>query len=256
MNLVSYNILDGGVGRADPIAEVIAAHRPNVVVLVEADDAAVIERIARRLNMDVAAGRGARHGIALMSSWEIRESIDFGRIDQSFAGCFLEATIRAPSGSDMVVAGVHLHARAREQDERRREEQVDAILSRLERHRRSSRAHIICGDLNANSPVQKIDPDQCKPRTREDWAANGGMIPRRAIARLLAAGYIDTLYHCDPQLASTLGSFTTRNPGQRVDYVLAHSIEPGRISQAWIERDRLAQFASDHYPVGVRIEWE
>ena len=256
MNLVSYNILDGGVGRADPIAEVIAARKPDVVVLVEADDAVVVERIARRLGMDVAAGRGERHGIAVLSAWEIAESIDHGRLDASFEGCFLEATVRGPSGNPIVICGVHLHARAREQDERRRQEQVDMILSRLERHRRTGRPHVICGDLNANSPVQKIDPEQCKPRTREDWAANGGLIPRRAIAKLLAAGYVDTMYHCDPELASTGGTFTTKNPGQRVDYVLVHSIEPDRIVAAWIERDRLAQFASDHYPVGVRMEWE
>jgi endonuclease/exonuclease/phosphatase family metal-dependent hydrolase len=256
MNLVSYNILDGGVGRADPIAEVIEARRPDVVVLVEADDVGVVERIARRLGMDVASGRGAKHGIAVMSGWEMRESIDHGRLDAEFEGCFLETTIRSPGGNDLVVVGAHLHARARETDERRREEQVDVMLGRLARHRESGQAHILCGDLNSNSPVQKIDIDRCKPRTREDWEANGGSIPRRAVTKLLEAGYVDTLYYFDPEMAATLGSFTTRHPGQRVDYVLTHSIEPGRIRDAWIERDRLAQFASDHYPVGVRIEWE
>ena len=38
MRIVSYNILDGGVGRADPIAEVLLAQRPDVVGLVEADE--------------------------------------------------------------------------------------------------------------------------------------------------------------------------------------------------------------------------
>ena len=34
MRIVSYNILDGGEGRADPLAEVIEAQRPEVVALV------------------------------------------------------------------------------------------------------------------------------------------------------------------------------------------------------------------------------
>ena len=34
MRLVSYNILDGGEGRADPLAEVIEAQRPDVIGLV------------------------------------------------------------------------------------------------------------------------------------------------------------------------------------------------------------------------------
>lgn len=52
MRIVSYNILDGGEGRADPLAEVIQAQRPDVVALVEADVPATVERIARRLSMD------------------------------------------------------------------------------------------------------------------------------------------------------------------------------------------------------------
>ena len=52
MRIVSYNILDGGEGRADPLAEVIEAQRPDVVALVEATDLTVIERIARRLGFD------------------------------------------------------------------------------------------------------------------------------------------------------------------------------------------------------------
>jgi endonuclease/exonuclease/phosphatase family metal-dependent hydrolase len=64
------------------------------------------------------------------------------------------------------------------------------------------------------------------------------------------------MYHCDPEAACTLGSFTTQHPGQRIDYVLAHSIEPDRIASAWIERNELAQAASDHFPVGVCIEWD
>ena len=256
MVLVSYNILDGGVGRAEPIADFVASRKPDIVVLVEADDAAVVEYIASRLGMDVAIGRGLRHAIAVLSSSEIRQSIDHGQLDRSFEGCFLEATIRPSSGNEIVIAGLHLNARARESDECRREQQVDVILSRLDRHRKDGRPHLLCGDLNSNSPVQKIDPAKCKPRTGEDWAANGGSIPRRVIAKLLAAGYVDTLYHCDPEMASTLGSFTTKHPGQRIDYVLTHSIDPGRITAAWIDRDRLAEHASDHFPVGVRIEWE
>ena len=39
MRIVRYNILDGGEGRADPLAEVIEAQRPDLVALVEATDA-------------------------------------------------------------------------------------------------------------------------------------------------------------------------------------------------------------------------
>ena len=45
MKLVSYNILDGGEGRADPLAEVIESQSPDIVVLIEADNPDVLERI-------------------------------------------------------------------------------------------------------------------------------------------------------------------------------------------------------------------
>ena len=35
MRLVSYNILDGGTGRADKLADVIAAQRADLVALIE-----------------------------------------------------------------------------------------------------------------------------------------------------------------------------------------------------------------------------
>ena len=52
MRLVSYNILDGGVGRADPIAEILQAQNADIVVLLEADDLSVVERIAGELAAD------------------------------------------------------------------------------------------------------------------------------------------------------------------------------------------------------------
>ena len=51
MRIVAWNILDGGVGRADPIAEVLLAQRADVVMVLEADDEAVVDRLSRRLNM-------------------------------------------------------------------------------------------------------------------------------------------------------------------------------------------------------------
>jgi len=46
VRLLSYNIREGGVGRAEQIAEVISAASPDVVALQEARHPAVVERIA------------------------------------------------------------------------------------------------------------------------------------------------------------------------------------------------------------------
>jgi len=252
MRLVSYNILDGGEGRADPLAEVIEAQRPDIVVLVEADVPAVVERIAARLKMDFIMGEGRRHGGAILARGRIAESIDHSILRDEFSDLVLEATVEV-EGAEWTVAAVHLHARARLEDEQRREREITGILQIFESHRAAKSPHLLAGDFNANSPVQQVVAEHCKKRTREDMAANGGVLPRTAVKNLLDAGYLDTLHSVLGSEAAKTGSFTTQEPGQRVDYIFSFGIEPARLKHAKVEQDRLAKYASDHFPVMVEI---
>lgn len=253
MRIVSYNILDGGEGRADPLAEVIIAQEPDVVALVEADNADVLERIAGRLNMDYIRAEGTNsHSVALLSRWTIVQSANHAAIRDGVP-CLLESLVRSPDGSEWPMGVVHLHARAFEADEAEREREVAALLEVFAPLRQAGRPHVLMGDFNANTPIQKLDPERCKPKTREAWHANGGQIPRRAIQKMLDAGYVDSLHAAIGDAAATAGSFTTQFPGQRVDYIFTYGIEPPRLKRAWIEQDRLAKYASDHFPIGVEI---
>ena len=47
MRLLTYNIREGGIGRAEQIADVIKAANPDVVALQEARDPAVVGLIAK-----------------------------------------------------------------------------------------------------------------------------------------------------------------------------------------------------------------
>jgi exodeoxyribonuclease-3 len=255
MRLVSYNILDGGEGRADPLAEVIEAQQPDVVALVEADNAAVVERIASRLKMDFVQATGRRHGAAILSRWPILESINHSLLHEIFSDCVLETTLSTPLGQEWTVAAIHLHPRARLEDESRREQEIDQILKIFAAHRAENRPHILAGDFNANSPIQTIDPLKCKPRTREDIESNNGQLPRTAIQKLLDAGYVDSLQSLHGSAAGKIASFTTQFPGQRVDYIFTHGISRENLIEARIEQDRLAQFASDHFPAILEIEF-
>src|SRR3954447_8967059 len=98
MRIFSYNILDGGEGRADPLAEVIEAQRADVVALVEASDPAVIERIAGRLKMDFVQGTGPSQASAILSRWTIRESINHAPLRPGLSKSLLEATLIDPAG--------------------------------------------------------------------------------------------------------------------------------------------------------------
>src|SRR5438874_7607884 len=98
MRIVSYNILDGGEGRADPLGEVIEAQRADVVALVEASDLTVVERIAKRLDMDFVHAPGKKHASVLLSRWTIRESINHALLHKALSKSLLEVTLVDPAG--------------------------------------------------------------------------------------------------------------------------------------------------------------
>ncbi len=253
MRIVSYNILDGGEGRADPLAEVIEAQRPDVIALVEAGDLTVVERIANRFKMDFVHAPGNAHASAVLTRWTIRESINHAALHAGLEKSFLTASILTPEFGPVQFGIVHLHAHGREEDEARREVELRIVLDVFRPERDARRPHIICGDFNANAPSQRIDPARCKERTRQDWDANGGQLPRRIVGTMLEAGYLDSMQTVDPARAETTGTFSTQHPGQRVDYIFTHGIDAARLRAAWIEQDRLATYASDHYPTCLEI---
>ena len=253
MRLLSYNILDGGVGRADLLLQVILAQRPDIVGLVEADDSAVVAQIAQSLDLDFIEGVGNKHKAALLSRFPILESINHSLIQPDLSDCFLEATVRDNDGTDWPIGLVHLHARAYEEDEDRREDELRIVLKAFEPHRAAGRANFLMGDFNSNSPIQRIDPARCKASTQKAWKANGNSIPRRVVTKILAAGYVDTLHAVAGPAAETLCSFTTESPGQRIDYIFAHGVDNSRLKSAWIYADAPASAASDHFPVGLEL---
>jgi len=253
MRIVSYNILDGGEGRADPIAEVLIAQRPDIVALIEADNAAVVARVASRLKMDSITAVGHRHSVAVLSHWPIIESVNHAMLREEFSNCFLEAAVRDPLGADWILGLTHLHPHAREADDFIRMREVSTILAVFGERRRENIPHILLGDFNADSPIQQIDPARCKPSTQKAWRDNGGHLPTGAVQSMLSAGYLDTLHELNGEQAARRGTFSTQYPEQRVDYIFAHGFE-NQLRSAWIEHDRLAQFASDHFPVGAEIQ--
>jgi endonuclease/exonuclease/phosphatase family metal-dependent hydrolase len=252
VRLVSYNILDGGVGRGERLAAVIAARQPDVVCLAEASSEAVVREIAEHLQMDSIIGPGGRQPVALLSRWPVAWSIDHATLANSDGWSFLRAGVQIAAKIELPIGVVHLTPRAGDADETRREEQVRQLLDACAVDRQLGRAHLLAGDFNANAPGQQIDPEKCKDSTKRAFHANGGQIPRRAVAMLLAAGYVDTLAAHDPAATRTAGSFTTEKPGQRVDYIFAWGSNL-KVRDAWIDDSPAAVKASDHFPIGVDL---
>lgn len=252
MRIVSYNILDGGIGRADPIAEVLLAQGADVVGLVEADDPAILDRIAWRLGWDCIAAEGPEHTAALLTRGRIVDSVNHAlRLGKNGPRSFLEAVIEM-DGVAIAIGLVHTTAKATQKRERTREKEIAHVLETFADRRAAGTSHLLIGDFNANSPIQRIDPDRLKPKSRKVYDEQGDL-PRRVIQQVLEAGYTDTLAAAAPELAVTAGTFSTLHPGQRVDYIFSFGLAPDQITAAWIEADRLATYASDHYPVGAKL---
>src|SRR5687768_8380005 len=133
MRIVSYNIMTGGEGRADPLCEVLLAQRADVIGLVEAEDPAVLERLARRLKMDYVQAVGNQSGAsALLSRFPIRDTNNHAPLQPGLSKSLLEATVVDQGGREWSFGVVHLHARAAEEDERRREAEIDIVLKTFE----------------------------------------------------------------------------------------------------------------------------
>lgn len=253
MRIVSYNILDGGIGRADPIAEVLLAQRPDVVGLVEADDPDVLDRIAWRLGFDciAAVGRKGRTA-ALLTRGRILESINHAaRLAKTGPRSFLEASVDL-DGVQMTFGVIHTTAKASERREKKREREVASVLEVFADRRAAGAPHVLMGDFNATSQIHRIERARL-PDTSRKYFDRRGDLPRRAIGALLAARYLDTLAATQPGTAPTAASFTTLQPGQRVDFVFTFGLPQEAMTAAWVETDRLATYASDHYPVGAEL---
>lgn len=256
MRIVSHNILDGGADRTDLLGRVIESQRPDVVGLVEAEDASVVATVANRLGMDFIQAAGNKQGsaAALLSRFPIRHSINHAPQHPAITKSLLEAAVVDRSGNEWTLGVLHLHAHATEADEQIRAREIAEALEIFRPHREAHRPHLLMGDFNANAPYQAIEPSLCKMSTRREWYQNGGKLPRRVIARVLEAGYRDSLRLRHPAMAETAGSFSTEFPGQRVDYIFTFGIDAARLKQARVVYDEPARAASDHYPVFLELQ--
>src|SRR5215208_7322197 len=100
MRVLSYNILDGGTGRADKLAGVIESQRPDVVCLVEAEDESVVADLAGRLRADFIVAPGNSKASALLTPWTIADSVNHAPLRPDLTKSLLEATVVDPCGRD------------------------------------------------------------------------------------------------------------------------------------------------------------
>jgi endonuclease/exonuclease/phosphatase family metal-dependent hydrolase len=242
--LMTYNIRHGGRGREAPIAAVINASAPDLVLLQEATDPGSIERIAAEAGMEEwRAFAGQSLGFISRKRVAFAEWIR-PRVSRH---AFIEVV---PAGGAVRVFGVHLAAVHAAWTEQRRVFELRALLRSVARHQDGF--HVLSGDFNTLAPGETLDVRSLPLRLRSLVWMSGGRIRWRTVQTVLDAGYVDgfRMKHTDdPGL-----TLPTPAPHIRIDYVFVPAPYAGRVTACDVVRHPQAAAASDHYPVVADLD--
>lgn len=264
VRVMTYNILYGGVGREQPIADIVRTINPDVAVFCEVTDPRAFDVIAGIVGPHRAVSGGRRERVAIVSRWPLDEIRTFGpRWSPKKWVC---ATVVTPT-QRVRVHGIHLVSQPLFVLELWRRAEMNALMRHLELW--ASPFQIVAGDFNAyadgDTPRRDAMPIQI---AAQYWPALGWS-PRWAIPLLILDGWVDCFRAANPRDEG----FTVPawDPQVRIDYVfaspaLAQSLQSARtltrsVPAAPAPRRSLRQLlgrapipslggeASDHLPV-------
>jgi exodeoxyribonuclease-3 len=242
--LLTYNILNGGVGRTDAIAAVINACAPDLVLLQEATVPSTVERLAEATGMadwrtfkKQSLGFMSRRPVAFCQ-W-IRPRIS--------RHAFIEIV---PEGEKLIVFGVHLSAVLAAWTEQRRTLEFRALMRSVAYH--EDRFHVLAGDFNTIAPTDSLEIKTLPLYLRQLIWLSGGRVRWRAIQTVLDAGYADTFRMLHPEDPGF--TLPTKNPQVRLDYVFVPQPHASRVLACDVVRHSAAIGASDHFPVVADLQ--
>lgn len=252
MKLMTYNILESGEGRVDPLAEVIRQAGADTVVLQECADRGLLAKLANRVGMEFFLAENPKNkdaAVGLLTRERIVEAVNYSPLDSRITRAAFHATLRTGAG-EITVIGLHLHPHETLEDERVRLSELPAILEIAGKF--ADRPHVLAGDFNTSHPQQVIDVAKLRPAGQKRIAGQGNVLPRELVSRLLAAGYVDA--HALGRAPAEFGvSFTTAHPAMRVDYIFVPAGMAGKVRSCEVFAAPIGRFASDHYPVVAEL---
>jgi endonuclease/exonuclease/phosphatase family metal-dependent hydrolase len=243
VRLLSYNILKGGVGREAPLAAIISACEPDLVVLQEAYRPAVVRALASTCGFAYWASSPG-HSVAFLSRIAVA-SHAWRRVRWA-----KRAYLEIVTATNLRVYGVHLSAIHSNVTEQRRAYELRALLRSVERHQHG--LHVVTGDFNTLAPGERLDMDRLPPRLRALAWVTGKSIRWITIRLMLEAGYVDAYRQFNGDEGHT---FTTRDPHVRLDYAFVPEPFKSRVQRCEVVRDHVAlTAASDHFPLLTEID--
>ncbi|HJR61203.1 MAG TPA: endonuclease/exonuclease/phosphatase family protein [Vicinamibacterales bacterium] len=244
LRILSYNIRRGGKGHEEALTGVIRACDADVVVLQEATDPEVVARLAAGAGMAQSASRTGE-SLAFLSRRKVRQ---FGwhnpRVSRH---AFLE--IELPD-TEARIFGIHLSAVHAAWTERRRIEELRALLKSIARHQQGF--HVLTGDFNTLAPGELLDFRKLPGRLRALVWLSGGKVRWRTIQIILDGGYLDAYRFLHPKVPGF--TFPTWEPHVRLDYLFIPVRYTPQLKSCEVLDLPGARDASDHFPVLSVVE--
>jgi endonuclease/exonuclease/phosphatase family metal-dependent hydrolase len=253
LRLLTYNIREGGVGRAAEIAEVIKAAHPDVVALQEARDPVVVERIAKLAGFPFSGSRRL-HSTGFLSQVPVLQHA--WRHPPRTRHALLEVSL-ADGYPRLFV--LHLRAWFSKWSERQRARELrgllDGIQEQLIREQHAFAFHVLCGDFNALAPGELFDSSPMPAWIRGMIWLSGRDIARSTIEMMQADGYVDAWRAVHGDLQSEPGyTFPVWNPHVRLDYVFTPAAYASRFTACEVRHaPEAVRAASDHMPLLVEM---
>lgn len=253
MRFLTYNIREGGVGRAEEIAAVIKAANPDVVALQEATHPEVVERIAELAGFEFFGSRRS-HSTGFLSNVRV---LDYAwRHPPRTRHALLEVSLA--DGFPRVFV-LHLRAWFSKWSERHRARELrgllDGIQAQLKREENAFAFHVLAGDFNALAPGEKLDPSHMPRWIRGMIWLSGRDIARSTIEMMQSDGYIDAWRARYASREKEPGyTFPVWDPHVRLDYVFTPAEYATRFTACEVRRSpEVVRTASDHFPLLVEI---
>ena len=244
--LLSYNIRYGGGGRERQLAAVIRDADPDLVILQEATEPRVVERLAEETGLTIrAAERG--NSVAYLGRVPVKRQ-EWHR-PRGSRRHFMELELE---GSDLVVFGIHLSAVHSFWTERRRMRELRSLLAWVEA-KGGTGLHVMVGDFNTLAPGELLDAQKLPPRLRALVWLSGGRVRYQTIQILLAAGYADSFRVLHPEERGY--TFPTWDPHVRLDFAFVPQQHEARVKDCRVLYDHpQVKYASDHLPLLVTLD--
>jgi endonuclease/exonuclease/phosphatase family metal-dependent hydrolase len=243
VRLLSYNIRYGGTGREAPLAAVIEACEPDVVILQEGTDPHVVAQLADTTGLPHWGSR-LGHSTAFLSRLPVTH-----HAWHSPAGAkhpFLEVVLEE---HQLRIFGLHLSAWFSKWSERRRAREIRMLLDGIREHQHGF--HIIAGDFNALAPGERLQVAQLPRWIRAMVWVSGRDIARDTIKVMLDENYVDAWRWKHPRGEGY--TFPTWGAHVRLDYIFTPERYASRIASCGVMTLPEASAASDHYPLLVEI---